>query len=78
MTASEDHNAVSGGREGRPMLNAISLVGGEDSLGEFTCMGAFLIGTAIVVLLGFPLRRFGRWLQKKGRDAENNREDAAR
>jgi hypothetical protein len=41
-------------------------------------MGTFLIGTAIVVLLGFPLRRFGRWLQRKGRDVERNREDAGR
>jgi hypothetical protein len=41
-------------------------------------VGVFLIGTAIVVLLGFPLRRFGRWLQRKGRDAERNREDAGR
>ncbi|MCW2971424.1 MAG: hypothetical protein JWO23_2551 [Solirubrobacterales bacterium] len=38
-------------------------------------MGVFLIGTAIVVLLGFPLRKFGRWLQKKGRDVERKRED---
>jgi hypothetical protein len=41
-------------------------------------MGAFLIGTAIVVLLGFPLRRFGRWLQRRGRDVERNREDTGR
>lgn len=41
-------------------------------------MAVFLIGTAIVVLLGFPLRRFGRWLQRKGRDVERNREDAGR
>jgi hypothetical protein len=40
-------------------------------------VGVFLIGTAIVVLLGFPLRKFGRWLQKKGRDVERKREDGA-
>jgi hypothetical protein len=38
-------------------------------------VAVFLIGTAIVLLLGFPLRRLGRWLQKKGRDFERNRED---
>jgi hypothetical protein len=38
-------------------------------------MEAFLIGTAIVVLLGFPLRRFGRWVQRRGRDLERNRRD---
>jgi hypothetical protein len=41
-------------------------------------MGVFLIGTAIVVLLGFPLRKFGRWLQGRGRDLEGKRDDAAR
>jgi hypothetical protein len=38
-------------------------------------VGVFLIGTAIVVLLGFPLRKLGRWVQKKGRDLERKRED---
>jgi hypothetical protein len=41
-------------------------------------MGVFLIGTAIVVLLGFPLRKLGRWLQRRGRDVERNRKDAGR
>jgi hypothetical protein len=41
-------------------------------------MGVFLIGTAIVVLLGFPLRKLGRWLQRRGRDVERNRDDAGR
>jgi hypothetical protein len=40
-------------------------------------MGVFLIGTAIVVLLGFPLRKFGRWLQRKGRNLERKRDDAS-
>jgi hypothetical protein len=38
-------------------------------------MAIFLIGTAIVVLLGFPLRMFGRWLQRKGRHLERKREE---
>jgi len=38
-------------------------------------MGIFLIGTAIVILLGFPLRMFGRWLQRKGRDLERKRDE---
>jgi hypothetical protein len=41
-------------------------------------MAVFLIGTAIVLLLGFPLRRFGRWLQRKGRDLERKREHDSR
>ncbi|HEY4429284.1 MAG TPA: hypothetical protein VGN08_13870 [Solirubrobacteraceae bacterium] len=36
-------------------------------------MGSLLIGTAIVVLFGFVLRPFGRWLQRKGRDVEHRR-----
>jgi hypothetical protein len=41
-------------------------------------MAVFLIGTAIVVLLGFPLRMFGRWLQRKGRSLERHRDDDRR
>ncbi len=41
-------------------------------------MQAVVIGTVIVLLLGFPLRKFGRWLQRKGRDVERNREDGVR
>jgi hypothetical protein len=41
-------------------------------------MGVFLIGTAVVLLLGFPLRKFGRWPQGKGRDLEGKRDDAVR
>jgi hypothetical protein len=41
-------------------------------------MGVFLIGTAIVVLLGFPLRKFGRWLQRKGKNLERKHDDASR
>jgi hypothetical protein len=39
-------------------------------------MGAFLIGTAIVLLAGFPLRKFGRWLQRRGRELERRRDDS--
>jgi hypothetical protein len=38
-------------------------------------MAVFLIGTAIVLLIGFPLRRFGRWLQRKGRELERHRDE---
>jgi hypothetical protein len=41
-------------------------------------MGTFLIGTAIVLLAAFPLRRFGRWLQRKGRELERRRDDGSR
>ena len=40
-------------------------------------MGAFLIGTAIVVLMGFPLRKFGRWLQRKGTNLERKHNDGS-
>jgi hypothetical protein len=43
------------------------------SCGNIARMGVFLIGTAIVVLLGFPLRKFGRWVQRKGREFERKR-----
>jgi hypothetical protein len=45
----------------------------ERSCGKIARMGVFLIGTAIVVLLGFPLRKFGRWVQRKGREFERKR-----
>jgi len=41
-------------------------------------MNTFWIATVIVVLLGFPVRMLGRWLQRKARKLERNREDAAR
>jgi len=37
-------------------------------------MGVLLIGTAIVLLLGFPLRKLGRWIQRKGREIEKGRD----
>jgi hypothetical protein len=46
---------------------------GKRSCGKIARMGVFLIGTAIVVLLGFPLRKFGRWVQRKGREFERKR-----
>jgi hypothetical protein len=41
-------------------------------------MGTFLIGTAIVLLAGFPLRKFGRWLQRRGRELERRHDDDSR
>jgi hypothetical protein len=37
-------------------------------------MSPFWIATALVVLLGFPIRMFGRWLQRKARNLEKNRD----
>jgi hypothetical protein len=40
-------------------------------------VSAFWIATVIVVLLGFPVRMFGRWLQRRARKLERHGEDDA-
>jgi hypothetical protein len=38
---------------------------------------AFLLATATALVVAWPLRLLGRWLQRKGRDVERNRKDAS-
>jgi hypothetical protein len=47
-----------------------------DSLGGMA--NAFLLATATALVVAWPLRLLGRWLQRKGRDLERNRKDASR
>jgi hypothetical protein len=60
-------------------LHAIEPGGSGDLPARILCdaqaMEWLLIGGAIAIVIGIPLRVLGRWLQRKGRNLERNPED---